>query len=171
MKRSLNQNPKKPVKKQAQNQLLKQAASPETKKLVIKRKNYIREATFRDAQENIISPPLRPINPSAGNNDKMVTLELKSSILGKVCPVHPNSLPEAVTLARALESAEKKANHSQIVNMIIEENKTEMLEKREEITHTKHHKDTTRNLVAAKIIACYARTSEQKCVPAIFANA
>ncbi|KAG9292803.1 hypothetical protein G9A89_006364 [Geosiphon pyriformis] len=56
--------------------------------------------------------------------------ELKSSILGRVCPAHPNSLPEAVTLARALESAEKEANHSQMVNMVMEENKTETLEKR-----------------------------------------
>ncbi|KAG9284382.1 hypothetical protein G9A89_023639 [Geosiphon pyriformis] len=55
---------------------------------------------------------------------------LKSSILGRVHPVHPNSLPEAVTLARALESAEKKANHSQMVNIVMEENKTEILEKR-----------------------------------------
>ncbi|KAG9304314.1 hypothetical protein G9A89_019876 [Geosiphon pyriformis] len=55
---------------------------------------------------------------------------LKSSILGRVCPAHPNSLPEAVTLARALELAEKEANHSQIVNMVMEENKTETLEKR-----------------------------------------
>ncbi|KAG9304636.1 hypothetical protein G9A89_020200 [Geosiphon pyriformis] len=55
---------------------------------------------------------------------------LKSSILGRVCPAHPNSLPEAVTLARALESAEKEANHSQMVNMVMEENKTETLEKR-----------------------------------------
>ncbi|KAG9299009.1 hypothetical protein G9A89_020322 [Geosiphon pyriformis] len=55
---------------------------------------------------------------------------LKSSILGKVCPAHPNSLPEAVTLARALESAEKEANHSQMVNMVMEENKTETLKKR-----------------------------------------
>ncbi|KAG9288905.1 hypothetical protein G9A89_019527 [Geosiphon pyriformis] len=56
--------------------------------------------------------------------------ELKSSILGRVRPAHPNSLPEAVTLARALESAEKEANHSQMVNMVMEENKTETLEKR-----------------------------------------
>ncbi|KAG9292881.1 hypothetical protein G9A89_016243 [Geosiphon pyriformis] len=55
---------------------------------------------------------------------------LKSSILGKVRPAHPNSLPEAVTLTRALESAEKEANHSQIVNMVMEKNKTETLEKR-----------------------------------------
>ncbi|KAG9284014.1 hypothetical protein G9A89_022788 [Geosiphon pyriformis] len=55
---------------------------------------------------------------------------LKSSILGKVCPAHPNSLPEAITLTRALESAEKEANHSQMVNMVMEENKTETLEKR-----------------------------------------
>ncbi|KAG9298527.1 hypothetical protein G9A89_018886 [Geosiphon pyriformis] len=55
---------------------------------------------------------------------------LKSSILGRVRPAHPNSLPEAVTLARALESAEKEANHSQMVNMVMEENKTETLEKR-----------------------------------------
>ncbi|KAG9302122.1 hypothetical protein G9A89_020556 [Geosiphon pyriformis] len=55
---------------------------------------------------------------------------LKSSILGRVRPAHPNSLPEAVTLTRALESAEKEANHSQMVNMVIEENKTETLEKR-----------------------------------------
>ncbi|KAG9286363.1 hypothetical protein G9A89_014529 [Geosiphon pyriformis] len=55
---------------------------------------------------------------------------LKSSILGRICSVHPNSLPEAVTLARALESAEKEANHSQMVNMVMEENKTETLEKR-----------------------------------------
>ncbi|KAG9287440.1 hypothetical protein G9A89_023812 [Geosiphon pyriformis] len=55
---------------------------------------------------------------------------LKSSILGRVRPVHPNSLPEAVMLARALESAEKEANHSQMVNMVMEENKTETLEKR-----------------------------------------
>ncbi|KAG9295352.1 hypothetical protein G9A89_013381 [Geosiphon pyriformis] len=55
---------------------------------------------------------------------------LKSSILRRVCPAHPNSLPEAVTLARALESAEKEANHSQIVNMIMKENKTEILEKK-----------------------------------------
>ncbi|KAG9301546.1 hypothetical protein G9A89_008398 [Geosiphon pyriformis] len=33
-------------------------------------------------------------------------------------------------LARALESAEKEANHSQMVNMVMEENKTETLEKR-----------------------------------------
>ncbi|KAG9293700.1 hypothetical protein G9A89_019037 [Geosiphon pyriformis] len=37
---------------------------------------------------------------------------LKSSILGRIRPVHLNSLPEAVTLTRALESAEKEANHS-----------------------------------------------------------
>ncbi|KAG9307176.1 hypothetical protein G9A89_017004 [Geosiphon pyriformis] len=55
---------------------------------------------------------------------------LKSSILGRVRPAHPNSLPEAVTLARALESAKKEANHSQIVNIVMEENKTETLEKR-----------------------------------------
>ncbi|KAG9288762.1 hypothetical protein G9A89_023059 [Geosiphon pyriformis] len=55
---------------------------------------------------------------------------LKSSILGRVRPAHPNSLPEAVTLTRALELAEKEANHSQMVNMVMEENKTETLEKR-----------------------------------------
>ncbi|KAG9284058.1 hypothetical protein G9A89_022832 [Geosiphon pyriformis] len=33
-------------------------------------------------------------------------------------------------LTRALKSAEKEANHSQIVNMVIEKNKTETLEKR-----------------------------------------
>ncbi|KAG9296090.1 hypothetical protein G9A89_011942 [Geosiphon pyriformis] len=55
---------------------------------------------------------------------------LKSSILGRVRPAHPNSLPEAVMLARALELAEKEANHSQMVNMVMEENKTETLEKR-----------------------------------------
>ncbi|KAG9300880.1 hypothetical protein G9A89_015336 [Geosiphon pyriformis] len=55
---------------------------------------------------------------------------LKSSILGRVHPVHPNSLPEAITLARALKLAEKEANHSQMVNMVIEKNKTETLEKR-----------------------------------------
>ncbi|KAG9288244.1 hypothetical protein G9A89_021275 [Geosiphon pyriformis] len=33
----------------------------------------IREAIFRDAQGNIIPPSLRPINPPAGNNDKMAT--------------------------------------------------------------------------------------------------
>ncbi|KAG9292195.1 hypothetical protein G9A89_023915 [Geosiphon pyriformis] len=55
---------------------------------------------------------------------------LKSSILGRVRPAHPNSLPEAVTLARALELAEKEVNHSQMVNMVMEENKTETLEKR-----------------------------------------
>ncbi|KAG9291774.1 hypothetical protein G9A89_012059 [Geosiphon pyriformis] len=55
---------------------------------------------------------------------------LKSSILGRVHSVHPNSLPETITLARALESAKKEPNHSQIVNMIIEENKTETLKKR-----------------------------------------
>ncbi|KAG9290294.1 hypothetical protein G9A89_022270 [Geosiphon pyriformis] len=192
----------------------------------------IREATFRNAQGNIISPPLRPINPPAENGNKMTTpyiarltdfsgeeeetdvhtwlreaqkaiqtnnwndqraiqtlpfflkgtansfaefknalLEyfsdpnaviqlqnefntikqntvieqeyytdpqvlnqfirgLKSSILGRVCPAHPNSLSEAVMLVRALESAEKEANYSQIVNMVMEENKTETLEKR-----------------------------------------
>ncbi|KAG9299805.1 hypothetical protein G9A89_013165 [Geosiphon pyriformis] len=57
--------------------------------------------------------------------------ELKSSILGKVCPAHPNSLPEAVMLTRALELAEKETNHSQMINMVMEENKTETLEKRE----------------------------------------
>ncbi|KAG9291514.1 hypothetical protein G9A89_021933 [Geosiphon pyriformis] len=33
----------------------------------------IREATFRNAQENIISSLLRPINPPTGNNDKITT--------------------------------------------------------------------------------------------------
>ncbi|KAG9286492.1 hypothetical protein G9A89_014658 [Geosiphon pyriformis] len=55
---------------------------------------------------------------------------LKSSILGKVRPAHPNSLPEAITLAKALKSAEKEANHSQMVNIVMEKNKTETLEKR-----------------------------------------
>ncbi|KAG9292627.1 hypothetical protein G9A89_006999 [Geosiphon pyriformis] len=55
---------------------------------------------------------------------------LKSSILGRVCSAHPNFLPEAIMLAKALESAEKEANHSQIVNMVMEENKTKTLEKR-----------------------------------------
>ncbi|KAG9296070.1 hypothetical protein G9A89_011922 [Geosiphon pyriformis] len=165
----------------------------------------IREVTFRNAQGNIIPPPLRPINPPAENGNEITTpyiarltdfsgeeeetdyfsdpnaviqlqnefntikqntgetvtqylaqfnrircqievIEqgyytdpqvlnqfirgLKSSILGRVCPAHPNSLPEAVMLTRALESAEKEANHSQIVNMVMEENKTETLEKR-----------------------------------------
>ncbi|KAG9302626.1 hypothetical protein G9A89_007330 [Geosiphon pyriformis] len=192
----------------------------------------IREVIFRNAQKNIILPPLRPINPPTKNNNKMATpyilrkaqkaiqannwndqraiqtlffflkgtadswyqsletkptsfakfkdalleyfsnpnaqdtgetvtqylarfnqiccqieaieqryytdpqvlnqfiRELKSSILGKVRPVHPNFLPEAVMLARALESAEKEINHSQIVNMMIEENKTKTLEKK-----------------------------------------
>ncbi|KAG9289017.1 hypothetical protein G9A89_015566 [Geosiphon pyriformis] len=175
----------------------------------------IREATFRNAQGNIIPPLLRPINPPAENGNEMTTpyiarltdfsekeeetdmhtwlrefknalLEyfsdpnaviqlqnefntikqntgetvtqylarfnqirsieqgyytnpqvlnqfirgLKSSILGRVRPAHPNSLPEAITLTRALESAKKEANHSQIVNMVMEENKTETLEKR-----------------------------------------
>ncbi|KAG9307660.1 hypothetical protein G9A89_023225 [Geosiphon pyriformis] len=49
---------------------------------------------------------------------------------GRVRPAHPNSLPEAITLARVFELAEKEANHSQIVNMIMEENKTKTLEKR-----------------------------------------
>ncbi|KAG9290328.1 hypothetical protein G9A89_007059 [Geosiphon pyriformis] len=56
---------------------------------------------------------------------------LKNSILGRVCSVHSNSLPEAITLTKALESVEKKANHSQIVNMVMEKNKTETLKKRE----------------------------------------
>ncbi|KAG9301019.1 hypothetical protein G9A89_015755 [Geosiphon pyriformis] len=106
----------------------------------------IKEATFRNVQENIIFTYLRLINPPAENNDKITTpyitqltnfsgekkkqIGLKSSILGRVCPVHPDLLPEAVTLAKALESVKKKANHSQIVNMVIKENKTEMLEKR-----------------------------------------
>ncbi|KAG9295056.1 hypothetical protein G9A89_017850 [Geosiphon pyriformis] len=55
---------------------------------------------------------------------------LKSSILGRVRSAHPNFLPEAVTLTRALESAKKEANYSQMVNMVMEENKTETLEKR-----------------------------------------
>ncbi|KAG9301696.1 hypothetical protein G9A89_016767 [Geosiphon pyriformis] len=55
---------------------------------------------------------------------------LKSSILGRVCPAYPNSLPEAITLTRALESAEKEANHSQMVNIVMEKNKTETLEKK-----------------------------------------
>ncbi|KAG9304741.1 hypothetical protein G9A89_003915 [Geosiphon pyriformis] len=55
---------------------------------------------------------------------------LKSSILGRVRPAHPNSLPEAVMLTSALESAEKEANHSQMINIVMEENKTETLEKR-----------------------------------------
>ncbi|KAG9289635.1 hypothetical protein G9A89_014370 [Geosiphon pyriformis] len=55
---------------------------------------------------------------------------LKSSILGRVRPAHSNSLPEAVMLARALELAEKEANHSQMVNMVMEKNKTETLKKR-----------------------------------------
>ncbi|KAG9293945.1 hypothetical protein G9A89_019283 [Geosiphon pyriformis] len=178
----------------------------------------IREATFRNAQGNIISPSLRPINPPAENGNEMTTLYiarltdfsgeeeetdvytwlreaqkaiqtnnwndqraiqtlpfflkgtadsktvtqylarfnricrqieaieqgyytdpqvlnqfirgLKSSILGRVRPAHPNSLPEAITLTRALESAEKEANHNQMINMVMEENKTETLEKR-----------------------------------------
>ncbi|KAG9288040.1 hypothetical protein G9A89_017635 [Geosiphon pyriformis] len=186
------------------------------------KKPDIREATFRNAQGNIISLSLRPISPPAENGDKMATLyitrltdfseekekmdvhmwlreyqsletkpmsfakfknalleyfsdpnaiiqlqnkfntikqstdktievikqgyytdfqvlnqfirRLKSSILGKVCPAHPDSLPEAVMLARALELAEKEANYN-----------------------------ATRNSMAAKIIAHCARTSKQKC--------
>ncbi|KAG9291019.1 hypothetical protein G9A89_012891 [Geosiphon pyriformis] len=115
---------------------------------------------------------------------------LKSSILGRVCPAHPNSLSEAVTLAKALESAKKEANHSQIVNMVMEKNKTETLEKRiiqlgEKLSkkiesylildpkkiHTNHPKDVARKSATVKIIACHARNSEQKCTSAIFANA
>ncbi|KAG9296028.1 hypothetical protein G9A89_011880 [Geosiphon pyriformis] len=153
----------------------------------------IREATFRNAQENIIPSPLRPINSPAENGNKMTTpyiarltdfseeeeetdnefntikqntgetvtqylarfnqirhqieaIEqgyytdsqvlnqfirgLKSSILGRVRPAHFNSLPKAITLVRVLKSAEKEANHSQMVNIVMEENKTETLEKR-----------------------------------------
>ncbi|KAG9304648.1 hypothetical protein G9A89_020212 [Geosiphon pyriformis] len=55
---------------------------------------------------------------------------LKSSILGRVHSAHPNSLSEAITLTKALESAEKEANHSQIVNIVIKNNKTETLKKK-----------------------------------------
>ncbi|KAG9294196.1 hypothetical protein G9A89_021555 [Geosiphon pyriformis] len=146
------------------------------------KKPDIKEATFRNAQGNIIPPPLRPISPPAENGNKMATsyitrltdfsgeeeetdmhmwlretqkaiqtnnwnnqraiqtlsfflkgtadLGLKSSILGRVRPAYPNSLPETVTLARALELAEKKANHNQIVNIVMKKNKTETLKKR-----------------------------------------
>ncbi|KAG9307521.1 hypothetical protein G9A89_003844 [Geosiphon pyriformis] len=96
---------------------------------------------------------IRPISPPAENSDKMATpyitrltdfsgekeetnvlnqfiRGLKSSILERICPVHPNSLSEAITLTRALELAEKEANHSQMVNIVMEENKTKTLEKR-----------------------------------------
>ncbi|KAG9304290.1 hypothetical protein G9A89_019852 [Geosiphon pyriformis] len=104
--------------------------------------------------------------------------QVLNHILGRVCPAHPNSLPEAVMLARALELAEKEANHSQMVNMVMEENKTETLEKRKvtsswirEKIHTNHPKDTARKSVTVEIIARRTRNSEQKHAPAIFANA
>ncbi|KAG9297593.1 hypothetical protein G9A89_007668 [Geosiphon pyriformis] len=169
----------------------------------------IKEATFRNAQGNIISPPLRPINSPAENGNKMTTpyiarltdfleeeeetdmhtwlretqkaiqannwndqraiqilpfflkgtansdpnavIQLQNEfntikqntgktvtqylarfnrIRRRVRPAHPNSLPEAVTLTRVLESAKKEANHSQMVNMVMEKNKTETLKKR-----------------------------------------
>ncbi|KAG9297216.1 hypothetical protein G9A89_019497 [Geosiphon pyriformis] len=223
----------------------------------------IREAIFRNAQGNIIPPPLRPINPPAKNGNEMTTPyiarltdfseeeeetdmhtwlreaqkaiqannwnnqraiqtlpfflkgtadswyqsletkpisftkfknalleELKSSILGRVRPAHPNFLPEAVMLTRALELAEKEANHSQMVNMVMEENKTEKLEKRvtrlgEELSKKiesylipdprkntyQPPKDAARKSATVEIITRHARNSEQKCTPAIFANA
>ncbi|KAG9288315.1 hypothetical protein G9A89_021346 [Geosiphon pyriformis] len=107
---------------------------------------------------------------------------LKSSILGRVCPAHPNFLPEAIMLTRALESAEKEANHSQMVNMVMEENKTETLKKRvmqlgEELSKkiekeipTNHSKDAARKSAIVEIIGHCAKNLEQKCAPAIFAN-
>ncbi|KAG9302398.1 hypothetical protein G9A89_011448 [Geosiphon pyriformis] len=53
-----------------------------------------------------------------------------NSILGRVHSAHSNSLPEAIMLAKALKSAEKEANYSQIINIMIEKNKTETLEKK-----------------------------------------
>ncbi|KAG9290349.1 hypothetical protein G9A89_007080 [Geosiphon pyriformis] len=45
-------------------------------------------------------------------------------------------------LARALESAEKKANYSQIVNIVMEENKIETLEKRviQEVSNSQNNR-------------------------------
>ncbi|KAG9305227.1 hypothetical protein G9A89_002382 [Geosiphon pyriformis] len=109
--------------------------------------------------------------------------ELKSSILGRVCSAHPNFLPEAIMLTKAFELAEKEANHSQIVNIVMKKNKTKMLEKRvmqlwkelskkiEKEIHTNHPKDAARKSATVEIIAHRAKNSEQKHVPAIFANA
>ncbi|KAG9300804.1 hypothetical protein G9A89_003153 [Geosiphon pyriformis] len=73
MKRSLNRNPKKrPAKKQSQDWLLEQAASSE-ETCDQKEELDIREAIFRNAQGNIISPFLRPISPLVENSDKMAT--------------------------------------------------------------------------------------------------
>ncbi|KAG9298954.1 hypothetical protein G9A89_020267 [Geosiphon pyriformis] len=70
---------------------------------------------------------------------------LKSSILRRVCSAHPNFLPEAITLTKALELAEKEANHSQMVNMVMEENKTETLEKRRNPNHAGTNQQTNPN--------------------------
>ncbi|KAG9291811.1 hypothetical protein G9A89_012096 [Geosiphon pyriformis] len=92
---------------------------------------------------------------------------------GRICPAHPNSLPEAVTLAKALESAEKKANHSQIVNMVIEKNKTETLEKRV----TQLGKELPKKIESYLIpdprntYQPPQKCSQEKRAPAIFANA
>ncbi|KAG9289761.1 hypothetical protein G9A89_014496 [Geosiphon pyriformis] len=75
-------------------------------------------------------------------------------------------------LVRVFELAEKEANHSQMVNMIMEENKTETLEKRiQEKIHTNHLKDAARKSATVEIIAHCTRNSEQKSMPVIFANA
>ncbi|KAG9297377.1 hypothetical protein G9A89_009461 [Geosiphon pyriformis] len=96
---------------------------------------------------------------------------LKSSILERICSAYPNSLSEAITLTRALESAEKEANHSQMINMIMKENKTKTLEKRViQLGEELSKKIETRKLVTVEIITHYTRNSEQKHVSAIFAN-
>ncbi|KAG9287589.1 hypothetical protein G9A89_019650 [Geosiphon pyriformis] len=42
---------------------------------------------------------------------------LHSSILQRICPMHPVNFPTAVTYARDFEAAELKANHTQAVNL------------------------------------------------------
>ncbi|KAG9297020.1 hypothetical protein G9A89_008606, partial [Geosiphon pyriformis] len=46
---------------------------------------------------------------------------LCSSILQRVCPIHPMDFSTAVTYAKDFEAAELKANHAQVINLAINE--------------------------------------------------
>ncbi|KAG9290255.1 hypothetical protein G9A89_022231 [Geosiphon pyriformis] len=46
---------------------------------------------------------------------------LRSSILQHICPLHLDNLQDAVTHARDFESAESEANHTQAINLVMNE--------------------------------------------------
>ncbi|KAG9296707.1 hypothetical protein G9A89_001339 [Geosiphon pyriformis] len=98
------------------------SSSPPLINQIMAYKNITKLEKFSGEKDNTylwIAEAKKVITTKNWNDDRAI--QLRSNILQSVRPRHPTNLQEAVTLARDFESAEQKVNHTQAINLAINE--------------------------------------------------